>query len=295
VVGLDARHTIFGQWFGRQVANTFGLQVRNDWVHNGLYQTENRARVEKTDSETGTTLPATTQADRFTDTQVGFYWENQIQWAERFGTVAALRADAGHVDDTSLVNPANSGTATKVLPSPKLSLIFGPWSKTEFYVQGGFGFHSNDARGATQTVEPVSAENPYLNTPGWKPDLLLRNNERLSKEPSHDTLTTTHDRRYQLYLLNEPKFSPGSHQISSSPPSSFCISTPWRCPGRMSTSSPRTPPSQTPCRAQPRGSARLLRPHLQSQVGGRCAQRRWRLLVSVAPQHAKSRRTVRDS
>jgi len=173
VVGLDARHTIFSQWFGRRVANTFGLQVRNDWVHNGLFQTENRQRVDKTDSDTGTTLPATTQEDRFSDTQVGFYVENKIQWGERFRTVAALRGDVGHVDVTSLVNPANSGTATKVLPSPKLSLIFGPWSQTEFYVQGGFGFHSNDARGATQTVEPVSADNPYANTPGSRIPLLI--------------------------------------------------------------------------------------------------------------------------
>ena len=165
VAGLDARHTIFSQWFGRKVENTFGLQVRNDWINNGLYQTENRVRVDKTDSDTGTTLPATTQADRFTDTQVGFYAENKIQWAEKFRTVAALRGDVGHFDVTSLVTPANSGTATKVLPSPKLSLIFGPWSNTEFYVQGGFSFHSNDARGATQTVEPVSADNPYPNTP----------------------------------------------------------------------------------------------------------------------------------
>ena len=40
VAGLDARHTIFSQWFGRKVENTFGLQVRNDWIHNGLFQTE---------------------------------------------------------------------------------------------------------------------------------------------------------------------------------------------------------------------------------------------------------------
>jgi outer membrane receptor protein involved in Fe transport len=118
-------------------------------------------------------LPSTTEADRFTDTQVGFYAENKIQWAEHFRTVAALRGDVGYVDVTSLVTPANSGTATKALPSPKLSLIFGPWSKTEFYVQGGFGFHSNDARGATQTVEPVSADNPYPNTPVSRIPLLI--------------------------------------------------------------------------------------------------------------------------
>ena len=173
VAGLDAHHTIFTQWFGRKVENTFGLQVRNDWIDNGLYQTEDRVRVDKTDSGTGATLPATTEADRFTDTQVGFYVENKIQWSETFRTVAALRGDGGHVDVTSLVTPANSGTATKVLPSPKSSLIFGPWSKTEFYVQGGFGFHSNDARGATQTVEPVSTDNPYPNTPSSRIPLLI--------------------------------------------------------------------------------------------------------------------------
>jgi hypothetical protein len=174
VAGLDARHTIFSQWFGRKVENTFGLQVRNDWIHNGLYQTEERVRVDKTDAFTGTTLPATTEADRFTDTQAGFYAEAKIEWAERFRTVAAMRGDVGHVDVASLVTAANSGTATKMLPSPKLSLIFGPWSNTEFYVQGGFSFHSNDARGATQTVEPVSADNPYPNTPSAKIPLLVQ-------------------------------------------------------------------------------------------------------------------------
>jgi TonB dependent receptor/Carboxypeptidase regulatory-like domain/TonB-dependent Receptor Plug Domain len=165
VTGLDARHTIFSQWFDRKVENTFGLQVRNDWIHNGLYQSENRVRVDKTDSSTGNTLPATTQADRFTDTQVGFYAENRIQWAEKFRSVAALRGDVEHFDVTSLVTSANSGTSTKALPSPKLSLIFGPWSNTEFYAQGGFSFHSNDGRGTTLTVEPVSGDNPYPNTP----------------------------------------------------------------------------------------------------------------------------------
>jgi outer membrane cobalamin receptor len=161
VAGLDARHRIFSQWFGRDVENTFGLQVRNDWINNGLYQTDNRVRVDKLDSATGTILPAVTEADDFTDTQVGFYVENKIQWAEKFRSVAALRGDLDYFDVTCLSNPTNSGTADTFLPSPKLSLIFGPWAKTELFVQGGFSFHSNDGRGATQTVEPVSADNPY--------------------------------------------------------------------------------------------------------------------------------------
>jgi len=165
VAGLDARHTIVSQWLGRSLENTFGLQIRNDWIHNGLYQSEDRVRVDKTDANTGTILPATTQADRFTDTQVGVYAENQIRWTDKFRSVAALRGDLESFNVTSLVTAANSGTATRVLPSPKLSLIFDPWSNTEFYAQGGFSFHSNDGRGATQKAEPISADNPYPNTP----------------------------------------------------------------------------------------------------------------------------------
>ncbi len=122
-------------------------------------------------------LPADTDLNKFTDTMVGFYVENRIQWAEKFRSVLAVRGDEAIYNVTSLtpsyvatelpgtpvVNfaAANSGTATKFLPEPKASLIFGPWAKTEFYVQGGFSFHSNDARGATQKEEPISPDNPF--------------------------------------------------------------------------------------------------------------------------------------
>ena len=191
--GLVAHHTIFSRWFGHKVENTFGLQVRNDWINNGLYRTENRVRVDKTDYyATGTSLPtcptptsiscpilpATTEQDRFTDTITSFYAENKIQWAEKFRSVTALRGDLEYFDVASLaysasVNAANSGTASKFLPSPKLNLIFGPWSNTEFYAQGGFSFHSNDGRGATQTVQPVSPDNPYPDTPSSKIPALI--------------------------------------------------------------------------------------------------------------------------
>jgi hypothetical protein len=187
VAGIDARHTLLNQWFGHDVENTFGLQIRNDWINNGLYQTENRVRVNKTDTDaadqpgglfanglTSTMLPYNTDVNRLTDTQAGFYVENKIQWAEKFRSVAALRGDLDYFDDTSLSTPANSGTASTFLPSPKLSLIFGPWDKTEFYLQGGYSFHSNDGRGATQTLEPISADNPNPNTPSTKIPALIQ-------------------------------------------------------------------------------------------------------------------------
>ena len=103
------------------------------------------------------TLPATTERDNFTDMIGSAYVENKIQWANKFRSVVALRGDDEKFVVTSLayptdmvtlpdgttttVNAANSGSATKFLPSPKASLIFGPWANTEFYLQGGFSFH----------------------------------------------------------------------------------------------------------------------------------------------------------
>jgi len=189
VAGFDAHHTISSTWFGRKLANTFGLQLRNDWVHNGLFRTENRVRTDKTDinachdepiprcvTDPNLTaiLPAGTDLNKFTDTVVSFYAENKIQWAEKFRSVVALRGDDAKYVVTSLtptyVSPVfapvnfaelNTGSANKFLPSPKASLIFGPWANTELYAQGGFSFHSNDARGATQREEPISPDNPF--------------------------------------------------------------------------------------------------------------------------------------
>jgi outer membrane receptor protein involved in Fe transport len=48
----------------------------------------------------------------------------------------------------------NSGKASDHIVSPKLSMIFGPWKKTEYFINAGTGFHSNDARGTTQTRLP---------------------------------------------------------------------------------------------------------------------------------------------
>jgi TonB dependent receptor/TonB-dependent Receptor Plug Domain len=174
VAGLDAHHTLFNQWWGREVENTFGLQIRNDWINNGLYQTEDRVRVDKFDVNSGTVLPASTDVNDFTDTQLGVYYENKIQWAEKFRSVAAIRGDLDYFDVNCVNIPVNSGYSHTLLPSPKLSLIAGPWAQTEFYAQGGYSFHSNDGRGTTQTVEPTSADYPIAGTPCSKIPALVQ-------------------------------------------------------------------------------------------------------------------------
>jgi outer membrane receptor protein involved in Fe transport len=62
----------------------------------------------------------------------------------RFDVNSSLAQNSGKLDDSTL--------------SPKLNLVFGPWSETELFVNYGQGFHSNDARGTTITMDPKSGD-----------------------------------------------------------------------------------------------------------------------------------------
>ena len=66
------------------------------------------------------------------------------------------------------LDPRNSGNVADFLASPKASVILGPWAKTEFYLNAGLGFHSNDGRGATTTIDPATG------LPASKVDPLVR-------------------------------------------------------------------------------------------------------------------------
>lgn len=139
--GLNATHTWATPWWGMESESTVGLQIQHDNIFNALRST----RAQRTVS--------TTREDHILQSSAGVFLENTTRWSEKFRTVAGLRADAFRFDVRSSL-AANSGTAGDSKVSPKLNLIFGPWAKTEFYASMGTGFHSNDARGATITVDP---------------------------------------------------------------------------------------------------------------------------------------------
>jgi outer membrane receptor protein involved in Fe transport len=71
--------------------------------------------------------------------------------------MVGLRAD-GYRFDVDAGEPLNSGIERAGLVSPKGGVILGPWSGTELYANAGLGFHSNDARGATITIDPKTGE-----------------------------------------------------------------------------------------------------------------------------------------
>lgn len=161
--GTKASQTWYGEIFSLDMENTVGLQIRSDSIKNGLFQTIDRQRTDKVDYY-GEMIPTTTRADDVWEQSLSPYIENKVQWAEKFRTVCGLRMDYYHFDVNSDL-PANSGTKDDAIVSPKGSLIFGPWAKTEYYLSGGLGFHSNDARGVTQHVDPKTGETVEPATP----------------------------------------------------------------------------------------------------------------------------------
>ena len=145
--GANASHSWNVGWLGMDMTNEAGLQLRHDQIFEvGLYNTEARERFN------------TIRSDEVGESTAAIYFENKVQWAEKFRSVFGLRGDYYHFDVDSDI-AANSGAESDFIASPKLQLILGPWSDTEFYINLGTGFHSNDARGTTITLDPSSGEN----------------------------------------------------------------------------------------------------------------------------------------
>ncbi|MBK7234927.1 MAG: TonB-dependent receptor [Sterolibacteriaceae bacterium] len=151
--GFDASHTWFGKWGAREGETIVGLQSRHDNIDPvGLYRSRGGVRADKLDAD-GNLQPAMVREDHVKQSSVGLYAQNSLQWLPWLRSVAGLRADFYRFDVSSSI-AANSGKVNDHIVNPKLSLIFGPWAKTEFYLNAGGGFHSNDARGTTIRVDP---------------------------------------------------------------------------------------------------------------------------------------------
>lgn len=154
IFGFDASHTWFDKWGGRDTENTFGMQGRfDDIAPVGLYRTVGQQRVDKTDYG-AVTWPAVVREDRVKQGSFALYAQNTTNWSDWFRSITGLRGDFYHFKVDSS-NAANSGEVSDRIFSPKLALIFGPWNKTEYYLNLGYGFHSNDARGTTMYVDPA--------------------------------------------------------------------------------------------------------------------------------------------
>ena len=131
-----------------ETAFSFGIDGRFDNIKPvGLYQTTQRK------------INETVREDTVKQNSISVWAQNETRWTPNFRSVLGARADSYQFDVRSNV-AANSGKSSDQKVSPKLSLIYGPVATTEFYANYGAGFHSNDARGTTITVDPVDRTTP---------------------------------------------------------------------------------------------------------------------------------------
>ncbi len=140
--------------FDMDSIESYGLAVRNDFINGvGLYNTQNRNAL------------STVSYNKVNETSVGLYYQNELTLADKVRVIGGIREDLYRFDVTNYTNPTSSGVKTAAITSPKLNFIFGPWEKTELFINSGYGFHSNDARGvmasstaATPLVKTIGAE-----------------------------------------------------------------------------------------------------------------------------------------
>jgi len=148
VLGVHPRAEFYGKLAGMDSIFKIGLQARRDDIDPvALYHTVERQII------------GTTRSDTVVESSVGLYADETLQVADKFRMILGVRGDRYDFDVNSDI-PQNSGRVNDSIVSPKLSFIFGPWSKTEYFINYGTGFHSNDARGTTITVDPSNPSVP---------------------------------------------------------------------------------------------------------------------------------------
>jgi outer membrane receptor for ferrienterochelin and colicin len=148
--GLDLRTSRRFSLAESKIELATGLQYRDDEIAPiGLYATEDRARL------------GTVRQDAVEQSQTGLWAEARLAIGENLRAVLGARRDEARAL-VAADNPANSGSANASLTSPKASLIYSlPLAASRsvtLFANTGRGFHSNDARGATTRIDPVSGD-----------------------------------------------------------------------------------------------------------------------------------------
>ncbi|MDD4914318.1 MAG: TonB-dependent receptor plug domain-containing protein [Methylococcales bacterium] len=183
-LGGNSDYVHYDRLFGFDMDNSFGFNFRHDQINGlGLYNTVNRqyldtislADVQETTAgayiknETHWMEKFRTVAalradiiDMNVQELANGYSQNSAAYAGAGATSTTAYSPALTVGQVSqadpalaaAINAANSGNVSKAMLSPKFSAIFGPWDKTEYYFNFGYGYHSNDARGTTYQFDP---------------------------------------------------------------------------------------------------------------------------------------------
>lgn len=148
--GLQGRFRSSRTWNGMRFITTIGAQARYDEIHTELWHDKQRGRLpacfENGDNPCSDAL--------IHQSNLGVYLEEDFRPASWLRVVAGARADLFefNVTDQKPLGTAPSdqpttGVVQKSIVNPKLQVVLRPTSWWDIYLDGGGGFHSNDARG----------------------------------------------------------------------------------------------------------------------------------------------------
>lgn len=131
-------------WRTPVAENTVGYQFRNDNIAPvGLFHTQYKQ------------LLGTKRLDHVVETSNAVYLQTEQHFTKKFRMIAGIRGDLYHFRVTSL-RPENSGDVSAGLISPKVSFAYETSPRSELYLNLGESYHSNDGRGVTEHVDPVT-------------------------------------------------------------------------------------------------------------------------------------------
>ena len=131
---------------GFKTETRLGADIRTDFI--------DRAALLKTIAR----VPyQTIRDDSGTLTLADIWGDATVHWTDRFRTTFGLRADH-MIYDFDAIQAANSGDGTDTQWSPKFNAAYTLTDDLEAYGSYGSAFHSNDARGAVLTQDPVTGD-----------------------------------------------------------------------------------------------------------------------------------------
>ena len=192
-MGGNEELTHYDKLFGLDMDNTYGMSFRHDEIMGlRLNNTVNRQYLntvsdDNVSESTGglyfknlihwnekfrtiqsiradfITMQVTSLANGYTNGNASVNGAAYSAFTAYAPSVAAGAIQAADPSLAAAINAANSGYASKESISPKFAAIMGPWYDTEYFLNGGYGYHSNDARGALETLNPANQFQPGQN------------------------------------------------------------------------------------------------------------------------------------
>lgn len=170
------------EWTESKYRNVLGLQYRADDIEDvGLFSTQARSIV------------GAIRNDSVKQFNLSAYWANSITWTDKLRSQFGARYDYFDFDAQSKIATnvnsidlsTNNGSRDDGILSIKGGVSYALNEQWELYTSAGQGFHSNDARGTINQVDPidgsdVSPVDPLVASVGYELGLKTNINNKVN-------------------------------------------------------------------------------------------------------------------